>query len=249
MGTSALAGDPGLDRLLMKMRARDIVDAREEDVLRDSVAEVRESRAGRIIIRAGAMIGGCTLLLDGLVCRYRDLADGQRQIMELHVAGDFLDLHSFLLKRLEHHVGAMTPVRYAIVPHQRVREITERHPHLTRLLWFQTLLDAAIHRERIISVGRRSAVGRIAHLLCEMFVRLEIVGMTDGNRYALPLTQGDLADATGLTSVHVNRMLKRLRDEALLTFRGGQVAIHDWDRLQRVAEFDPAYLYLERLPR
>ena len=241
--------DEGLDRLLMKLRARDVMRDEEEAVLRDAVDEIHELPAGKLMIRAGTTLSQCTLLYDGLVGRFRDLADGQRQIMEVHVPGDFLDLHSFLLKQLEHNVGAMTKVRYATVPHEAIKRITEEHPHLARMLWFSTLLDAAIHRERILSVGRRSAVARIAHLFCELYVRLQVVGLTDGERYRLPLTQGDLADATGLTSVHVNRMLKKLRDEGLMTFRGGEVTIHAWDRLQRTAEFDPAYLYLERRPR
>ncbi|MFN3387693.1 MAG: Crp/Fnr family transcriptional regulator [Allosphingosinicella sp.] len=241
--------DEGLDRLLMKLRARDVLDGEEEKVLRASVDAVHDLPPGKLIVRAGTPLSSCTLLYDGYVCRFRDLADGQRQIMEVHVPGDFLDLHSFLLKQLEHNVGTMTKVRYASVPHEAIRRITEEHPHLARMLWFSTLLDAAIHRERILSVGRRSAVARIAHLFCELYVRLGIVGLTDGESYRLPLTQTDLADATGLTSVHVNRMLKKLRDDGLMTFRGGEATIHDWERLQRVAEFSPAYLYLERRPR
>jgi CRP-like cAMP-binding protein len=241
--------EAALASLLRKLRARDILGEEEAQVLRDSLSEIREIPAGKVVVQAGVALSECTLLFDGFICRYRDLADGQRQIMELHVPGDFVDLHSFLLKRLEHNVGSMTAVKIAIVPHERVREITESQPHLARMLWFSTLLDAAIHREKILSVGRRSAVARIAHLLCELYVRLEIVGLASGVGYALPLTQSDLADATGLTSVHVNRMLKKLRDEELVTFRNSQVVIHDLDRLQRVAEFDPAYLYLERRPR
>jgi CRP-like cAMP-binding protein len=239
----------GMERLLRKLRARDLVSDKEEEVLRASVADLVEFPANRVIVKAGVTLSNCTLLIDGLVARYKDLADGQRQIMELHLPGDFLDLHSFLLKRLEHNVGALTPVRAAIVPHEAVRVITEEHPHLARMLWFSTLLDAAIHRERILSVGRRSAVARIAHLICELQVRLEVVGLSDSYRFPLSLTQADLADATGLTSVHVNRMLKQLRDEELLTFRGGEVVIQDWDRLQRLAEFTADYLYLDRRPR
>lgn len=241
--------EEGLDRLLMKLRARDEVSDAEEAVLRDAVGEIHDLPAGKLIVRAGVPLSQCTLLCEGYVCRFRDLADGQRQIMELHVPGDFLDLHSFLLKQLEHNVGTMTKVRFASVPHEAIRRITEEHPHLARMLWFSTLLDAAIHRERILSVGRRSALARIAHLFCELYVRLGIVGLGDAERYRLPLTQADLADATGLTSVHVNRMLKKLRDDGLMTFRGGEVAIHDWDRLRRAAEFDDAYLYLDHRPR
>ena len=239
----------GIDRLLMKLRARDAVSDEEEKLLRSAIRETRQLPACKTIVRAGVTISDCTLLIDGIVCRYRDLADGQRQIMELHVAGDFLDLHSFLLKQLEHNVGSLTPVTIALAPHDAIRAITESSPHLTRLLWFSTLLDAAIHREKILSVGRRSAASRIAHLLCELYVRLGLVGLAADCRYRLPITQTDISDATGLTSVHVNRMLKRLRDDGLVTYRNGEVVIHDWDRLRKVAEFDPTYLYLERRPR
>ena len=243
------AAAAGLDRLILKLRRRDILSDEEERVLRASVSDVRVLPPGKLIARAGVTLSECTLLCEGFVCRFRDLADGQRQIMELHVPGDFLDLHSFLLKRLEHNVGTMSPVVYAAVPHGVLREVTETQPHLARMLWFSTLLDAAIHRERILSVGRRSAVARIAHFFCELYVRLDVVGLAQEGRYRLPVTQGDLADATGLTSVHVNRMLKKLRGDGLLTFRGGEAVIHDWEALQRAAEFDPAYLYLERRPR
>ncbi|MEA3064559.1 MAG: hypothetical protein QOJ27_1005, partial [Sphingomonadales bacterium] len=188
--------------LMLKLRARDVVTADEEAVLRASVAEIREYPAGRPIVRAGTTLSASTLLIEGLICRYKDLSDGQRQIMELHVAGDFVDLHGFLLKRLDHHVGAMTAVRVAAVPHDALRGITETHPHLARMLWFSTLLDAAIHREKILSIGRRSAVARIAQILCELMIRLRLVGLADDKGYALPLTQADLADVTGLTSVH-----------------------------------------------
>jgi CRP-like cAMP-binding protein len=246
---SRLDVDEALRPLLLKLRARDLIDEQEEKVLRASIASVQELPPGRIIVRAGTTLSNSTLLFDGFVCRYKDLADGQRQILEIHVPGDFLDLHGFLLKRIDHNVAAMTPVRFAQVPHDALREITERYPHLSRLLWFSTLIDAAIHREKILSIGRRNAVARIAHLLCELYVRLKLVGLAGDCCYSLPLKQADLADATGLTSVHVNRMLRKLRNEEILTFRGGEVSIHDWDRLQRVAEFNPTYLHLERRPR
>lgn len=231
---------------LLKLRARDDVSAEEEQVLRDAVAEVRDYPADRTIVRAGEDISFSTLLLAGLLCRFKDLSNGERQITELHVAGDFADLHSFTLKRLDHNVMTLTPCRVAIVPHERIEAITRHHPHLTRLCWFSTNLDAAIHREWVVSVGRRPALARVAHFFCELKVRLQIVGLADETSYGLPVTQVDLAECLGLTPVHVNRMLRRLRELGLMDFRAGQVTIHDWPGLTRVAEFDDAYLYVRR---
>jgi CRP-like cAMP-binding protein len=235
--------------LIRKLRARDEVDEQEAEILRQAISGARRFEPGRVVVRSGVMLSECTLLVEGFLCRFKDLADGQRQIMELHVPGDFVDLHSFLLKRLEHNIGSLTPALVAAVPHEAVRAITENYPHLARMLWFSTLLDAAIHREKILSVGRRSAIARVAHFFCELYVRLGVIGETEGFHYRLPITQIDIADATGLTSVHVNRMLRKLRDEDLITFRAGEVTIQDWEGLQQVAEFDPTYLFLEKMPR
>ena len=234
---------------LLKLRARDEISAEEEQALRGAVAEVREYPADATIIRAGEPLSVSMLLLDGILCRYKDLSQGQRQITELHVTGDFADLHSFTLKRLDHNILTLTPCRIGIVPHERLTRITEQHPHLTRLYWFSTNMDAAIHREWEVSLGRRSAIARIAHLFCELRVRLGIVGMTDGDSYALPLTQAELGECMGLTSVHVNRTLKELRERGLVEFRSGRVTISDLPALEQIAEFDPGYLYLERRAR
>jgi CRP-like cAMP-binding protein len=238
-----------IESFLMKLRARDEVSAEEERALRAVIGEVREIAADKTIIRAGDEIDASTLLIDGLLCRYKDLRDGQRQIMELHVPGDFADLHSLTLKRLDHNVMTLTRARVAMAPHERLREVTRQQPHLTRLLWFSTNLDAAIHREWMLSLGRRSALSRVAHFFCEMRVRLGLIGMAEEGGYALDLTQVDLAECLGLTSVHINRTLKELRERALVEFRGGRVAIRDLAGLEGVAEFDPAYLHLERRDR
>ena len=235
-----------IEHHLLKLRARDQVGPEEEQALRDAVSEVRTLSADEIVVHAGRVLAFSILLLDGIMCRYKDLSEGQRQITELHVPGDFADLHSFTLKRLDHNIMTLTPCRLAIVPHAALEKITERFPHLTRLLWFTTNLDAAIHREWEVSLGRRSALSRIAALFCEMKLRLEIVGMTEGLSYDLDLTQTDLAECVGLTPIHVNRTLKELREQGLVQFKSGRVTIHDWNGLVRVAEFDPAYLYLEK---
>lgn len=238
-----------IERHLMKLRARDEVRPEEEAAIRALVAEVKDIGCDTRIVRAEQELDFSTLLFDGLACRFKDLRNGERQVTELHVAGDFLDLHSFTLKRLDHDVMALTPCRIGIVPHERLARLTEQHPHLTRMYWFSTNMDAAIHREWELSLGRRSAAARTAHLFCELYVRLDIVGLTEGLSYRLGLTQADLAECLGLTPVHVNRMLKELREGDLVTFRDGVVTIHDWEGLQRTAEFNPSYLYLERRPR
>ena len=238
-----------IDALLSKLRARDRLSAEEEAAVRDAIGEVREVPADRTIIRSGDELSSSTLLIEGLLCRYKDLRDGSRQICELHVAGDFADLHSFTLKRLDHNIMTLTPCRIALAPHARLEAITRDFPHLTRLFWFSTNLDAAIHREWMLSLGRRSALARVAHFFCEMQVRLGLVGLADAGGYALALTQTDLAECLGLTPIHVNRTLKQLREKGLVEFRRGRVTIGDRDGLRRIAEFDPAYLHLEQRDR
>jgi len=238
-----------IDKHLMKLRARDEVSQEEEQAIRDAVSEIRDVPADRTFVRADEKLDHSTILLAGLMCRAKDLRNGERQISELHVAGDFADLHGYTLKRLDHNLLTLTACRVAIVPHENVEAITERFPHLARVYWFSTNLDAAIHREWELSLGRRDALSRTAALFCELRVKLEIVGLGDRSGYALSLTQTDLAECLGLTSVHINRTLKDLRERGLVEFRGGRVEIHDLDALEAVAEFDPTYLYLDKRPR
>ena len=238
-----------IDLHLMKLRARDDISAEEEAALRAAIEGPQEIASDTTYIRAGVELSVSTVLLEGLMCRYKDLRNGERQITELHVAGDFADLHSFTLKRLDHNVMTLTPCRIAVLPHERLRHLTEQHPHLMRVYWFGTNMDGAIHREWEVSLGRRTAISKVAHLFCELYVRLGIVGLTDGLSYELALTQMDLAECLGLTSVHINRTLKELREGGLVEFRERTVTIQDLDGLQRVAEFDPSYLYLEKRPR
>jgi CRP-like cAMP-binding protein len=238
-----------IERHLRKIRARDEITAAEEEAIRTCVTEIRDISTNSRIIRANEPLEVSTILLDGLACRYKDLRNGERQITELHVAGDYMDLHSFTLKRLDHDVLALTPCRIAITPHDRLRKITEDFPHLTRVYWFATNLDAAIHREWVLSLGRRPAAARIAHLFCELYIRLGISGLTEKLSYALNLTQAELAECLGLTAVHVNRMLRELREQGLVTFREARVSILNWEGLQHAGEFDPSYLYLEQRSR
>lgn len=238
-----------IERHIAKLRARDELSAEEEQAIRSAVSEYRDYPSDKVIIRPRVELDHSTLLLDGFMCRYKDLRGGQRQITELHVAGDFADLHSFTLLYLDHEIMTLTPCQVAIIPHANLKRITEQYPHLTRLYWFGTNLDGAIHREWELSLGRRTALAKLANLFCELQLRLQIVGLADETGYALPLTQTDLAECTGLTNVHVNRTLRQLREQKLVEFGNGQVKILDKAGLQRAGEFDPAYLYLVRRPR
>ncbi|RYD89702.1 MAG: Crp/Fnr family transcriptional regulator [Sphingomonadales bacterium] len=240
----AATGSRVIEKYLMKLRARDPVSAIEEAAIRESIADVVHYPADHTFIRAGQKLTYSTLLVEGLMCRYKDLSDGQRQITEIHVPGDFADLHSFTLKHLDHNVMTLTPCTIARSPHDRIQKLCEEFPRLARIFWFSTNLDACIHREWEVSLGRRNALERTAHLLCELHVRLGLVGLADDTGYALPLTQAELAECLGLTSVHVNRVLRELREAGLVEFRGGRVVLGNIAGLRRVAEFDPAFLYL-----
>lgn len=234
---------------LKKLRARDTISAEEEEAVRDLVAGVIETKPDRTLVRHGEELDQSMILLSGWLARAKDLPSGQRQIAELHVAGDFADLHGFSLKYLDHDVISITRSRIALVPHERLKEMTERFPHLSRVYWAMTNIDAAIQREWTLSLGRRSAIARMAHLLCELHVRLGLVGLTDGNSFDFPLTQVEFGECLGLTSVHVNRTLQELRRRGLIELQSRRVTIFDLQALQGLAEFDDAYLYLERRPR
>jgi CRP-like cAMP-binding protein len=150
---------------------------------------------------------------------------------------------------MAHGVIALSRVKVAQVPHEQLRQITESHPHLTRLLWLATLIDAAIHREWIVSMGRRDGPQRLAHLLCELFVRLRAIGLANDYSFPLPLTQAELGDVIGFSVVHANRMVQTLRKDGLVRWQELRVEILDWERLQELADFDADYLSLHREPR
>lgn len=231
---------------LRLLRKRVEISPEEEQAIRGSVAETREVAADEILIRSGEERHSSLVLLNGWMARSKDLSGGERQVTELHVAGDFADLHGLTLKRLDHDLVTLSDCTIGIVPHERLMAMTERYPRLARAYWLSTNVDAAIHREWVLSLGQRSALSRMAHLFCEMYERLEAVGRTNGNRYEFPLTQRELSECLGLTVVHANRTLQALRRRGLVELENRQLTIRDRNGLQGVAEFDRSYLYLDR---
>ena len=232
-----------LTRRFLLGRARDALTDEERLVIEQSVSVVRSFPARHQLTRRGELENTSCMLLDGFICRYLDDREGYRQLVSMHVPGDFVDLHGFPLKRLDHDIATLGPCTLAFYDHDRLAEILEDYPRLARWLWFSTLLDASIHREWIFRMGRLGADGRVAHLFCELNARLEMVELAEGGRFTLPATQADLAEACGITSVHVNRVLRLMRERGLLTFRSGMVEIKDLPGLMALAEFNPMYLY------
>jgi CRP-like cAMP-binding protein len=232
------------DRFLLG-RGREVLDEDDLQALEGVVREVREMPARKVLVRRGELVNTSTLLVEGFLCRYMDDREGYRQLVAMHVPGDFVDLHAYPMKRLDHDIASLSACKIAVIEHRALTEITEPRPRLTRMLWYSTLLDAAQHREWIFRLGRLGAEGRIAHFMAELHTRLRMVGLGSENGFDLPILQSDLAEAVGLTSVHVNRTLRTLREEDVLTFRNGQVAIQDIKKLHTIAEFEPDYLYGE----
>lgn len=234
--------------LVQKLSRRDDLSADERQALDALLGPGRRVPAGNLIIEPGDRPNHSTFLVSGFCARYSLTVGGDRQLTEINIPGDFVDLHSLLMKQMDHGIVALSECVIAPAQHGDLRRLTERHPHLTRLLWLETVIDGAIHRQWLVTMGRQNAASRLAHLICELYLRLEAAGQAQDRRFVAPLTQVDLGDVLGLTPVHVNRVMMELRHQGLIEWKGPQVAILDWDQLAAFAEFDPIYLRLKRDP-
>jgi CRP-like cAMP-binding protein len=204
--------------------------------------------AGSVIIGEGELPRSVFVLTEGLACRYRDMPDGRRQIMTFLLPGDLCDVHVFLIKAMDHSIAALSPVRLAAIPRETVLDLLFNRPRIAAALWWSSLQEEAILRERIVALGRRNAHGRIAYLLCEILWRYQAVGLELDQVVKLPLSQIDLADTLGLTPVHVNRVLMQLRHSGLVTLSNRVLTILDLPGLQAMAGFDSSYLHLGGAP-
>ena len=210
-----------------------------------SISSQAESwRRGHDLVRQGERPENVRILLSGWACRYKVLDDGRRQICGLLIPGDMCDLHVSLLNHMDHNVGLLSRARVATVPAADVHALMDRHRPVERALWCASLADEAILREWLVSAGRRDAFARVAHRLCEIRTRLSEVGLVDRNgEFDLPLSQEELADSLGLSAVHVNRTLTRLRGEGLIEHKRRRMRLLHPDRLADLSGFDPAYLH------
>ena len=197
------------------------------------------------LVREGDRPSRSCLILSGFTATYKITAGGKRQIVAFGIAGDLPDLQSLHLKVLDISIGTLTQCRMGFITHDDLHDLCARYPRIAAAFWRETLIEGAIFREWVTNVGRREAYNRIAHLFCEMLVRLRAVGLAEGHACNLPITQNEFADAMGITTVHVNRVLQAMRADGLIALNGDRLNIPDWERLKDMGEFDPTYLHLE----
>lgn len=228
-----------------KLEAFTRLSADDRAALAQLSRNVRTVDARRDLISEGDKPRHVHLMLDGWACRYKQLPDGKRQIVSLFVPGDFCDVNVYILKYMDHSIGAITRLRVAMITPEEMNALTAERPRITQALWWHELVTAAVQREWTLNLGQRSAYERLAHLLVELYVRLEAVHRAHNGRCDFPLTQNDLADATGLTAVHVNRTLQELRRDGLIELERKQLQILDLERMMDVSMFNPNYLHLD----
>jgi CRP-like cAMP-binding protein len=216
----------------------------EVDALRSLPLRTQRLKAGVSVVTEGQLVSECGVLISGYACRHKVAKDGGRQIVSFHVAGDFLDVQHIWLENADHNVQVITDASLAFVPVNALRQLVEDHPAIGVALWRDSLLDASVFREWVLNVGRRDAKTRIAHMLCEFVARSAAAGLGSPCEQVIPMTQEQIGDATGLTSVHVNRMLRALREDGALKGSGRDLQVADWECLKSIAEFRADYLHL-----
>ena len=235
--------------LITFFEARDNLNDSERQILEHLPHRRRSFHRNEEMVETHTRPKESCIVVKGLAARAVYLRNGARQLTGVHVPGDFVDLHAFLLKFMDHSVIALGECEVAFVPHEQLLRISQEHPHLTRLFWMSTVIDAAIHRAWLSCIGRRSPEQHIAHLFCEVYLRLETVGLARDLTFDFPVTQSEMADMLGLSVVHVNRTIQQLRGKGSVNWDGATVTISDFAQLVRFSEFDPTYLSLMKTPR
>ncbi|GEO18837.1 Crp/Fnr family transcriptional regulator [Microvirga aerophila] len=238
-----------LNPFIMKLERGARLTDEDRQVLEEAVLRSQHVGARKDLIHEGDVPDNVHLIVKGFACRYKTVSDGQRQIMAYLVPGDLCDLHVSILGEMDHSIATLCPCEVVYLPRATIEDLTENHSRINRALWWVTLVDEAILREWIVNMGRRPADRKLAHLLCELLMRLQSVGLATENSYEFSVTQADLGDTLGLSSVHVNRVLQQLRSDGLIGLKGRNLIINDVERLKEFAEFNPNYLHLKRRER
>ena len=205
---------------------------------------IRSCDANQYLLREGDRPKVCQFLLDGFVCRHKIVGDGGRQIVAIHLPGDLIDVQQILLREADHNVQTLSEARVLVVAAEDLIACAHAHSSIALALWHETLIEVSVTREWVANIGRRSARARTAHLLCEMAMRSECAGLGSRELFELPMTQEQLGDTLGLTAVHINRTLKTLELDGLITRNKRSVTVADWRRLREAGDFATMYLHL-----
>jgi CRP-like cAMP-binding protein len=238
---------PTFEKMVRRLERHSPLGATGRRALLGLPHTIRPMSANAHLVRDGDRPEHCCLLLSGFAHRYKITGEGARQIISIHMASEFVDLQNGLLSIADHSVQMLTDAEVAYIPQRAVHDVILADPAVARALWIDTLIDASIFREWVVNVGRRDSRARVAHLLCEFSLRLESAGLASNHHYELPMTQEQLADAVGLTSVHVNRVLKQLGEDGLIDRDKRRIVIQDWKRMSDVGDFNERYLHHDAL--
>ncbi|MFL6727963.1 MAG: Crp/Fnr family transcriptional regulator [Sphingomicrobium sp.] len=238
--------DHPLAPMVRKLSMREELDPADRQAILALPFTVRALQSAQYLVWDGDRPQNTCLLLSGYAYRHKHAGNGGRQIMSIHMKGDIVDLQNSLLGTADHNVQMLTAGEVAMIPVEHMRELAFSHPAVGMAMWYETLVEGSIFREWVLNIGRRDARTRIAHLLCEFALRLEVAELGEHTIYELPITQEQLADAVALTSVHVNRTLMKLEQDGLITRTRRVISIVDWKALVKVADFQPRYLHLDR---
>ena len=231
--------------MLRKLQLWKQLDATEAQAILALPHELRTFERDAYLVRERQKVDHSCLLISGFAFRQKIGRNGARSINAVHMQGDIVDLQNSLLGYADHSVQVLSRAEVAYIPRKAIVDLAFRMPNVGMAMWYDTLVDGSVFREWILNIARRSGEKRIAHLLCEFGVRLESLGLGSRSSYQFPMTQEQLADATGLTPVHVNRSLKGLEKRGLISRAMRHVTVGDWEKLRRAGDFDDAYLHLE----
>lgn len=232
--------------LIRKLEHNARLSSDEQFALEAAIGKPHEFQPREDLIRESDNPDDVNVMLEGWACRYKQLRDGRRQVVSFFMPGDFCDSHMYVPHKNNYSIGALTVARVGKIPCARLRTIAAEYPRVDQALRWEALLSTAIQREWTVSLGRRTANERVGHLFCELFLRLQVIGLTKGNSCFMPLTIMELADSLGLSTVHTNRVLQHLRRTGLILLEGKTLTIVDFDALQAVSQFTPKYLHLNR---
>jgi CRP-like cAMP-binding protein len=229
--------------LITRLRTTSALDDEDVQAIQSLPIVVKHYQQDQLIVRDGDRPAECCLISQGFCVRSKTTSNGRRQILSIHIAGEIPDLQSLHLHVLDHDLVTLTECTLAFISHVSLREITRRRPNLAEIFWRDTLVDAAMFRDWIVNVGQRPALSRLAHIIVELRERMKVIGQVQGARFQMPLTQEQIGEAMGVTSVHANRIVKQLRDDNVLEFHRGSVRVFDEQKLLELADFDDLYLH------